>query len=72
MYPDCDITWISSLIWAALCENMSSGICGQQRPRSAQADQGLRCPPTESFDIAEYINDEQMPGLDFAHARNES
>ena len=23
-----------SLLWATLCENVSSGICGQRRPRS--------------------------------------
>ena len=37
-------------IWAALCQKVFSGICGQRRPRSdcasAQSDQGLRCPLT--------------------------
>ena len=37
-------------IWVTLCENVSSGMCGQRRPRlacaSAQADQGIRCPLT--------------------------
>ena len=36
-------------------ENLSSGICGQQRPRSAcafaQSDQGLHCSLTESLNI---------------------
>ena len=40
-------------IWAVPCENLSSGICGQRRPRSdcafAQSDQGLNCPLEESF-----------------------
>ena len=40
--------------------------------RDAQSDQGLRCPLTYSFDIIECINGEQMPGWDFAHARDES
>ena len=59
--------------WAELCKNLSSGICGQQRPRSdcasVQSDQGLRCPLTESCDIIECINGELMPRSDFAHAR---
>ena len=41
-------------MWAAPCEKVYSGICGQRRPRSAcassQSDQGLRCPLTESLD----------------------
>ena len=54
------------LIWAAPCENISSGICGQQRSRSAcistQSDQGLHCPSTESLD-AKNVSEkgEQMP-----------
>ena len=47
-------------------ENMSSGICGQQRPGSdcafAQSDPGLYCPQTESLDTTECMNEEQMPG----------
>ena len=43
-----------------------SSICGQRRPRSAcasaQTDQGLRCPLTESLDTTECINGEQIPG----------
>ena len=53
-------------LWAALRENMSKGVCGQQRPRSAcasaQSDQGLYCPQTESLDTIERFNGEQMPG----------
>ena len=49
---------------AALCEHVSSGICGQRRPRSAcassQSDQSLYYPLTESFDTAECINKKQM------------
>ena len=58
--------------WAAPCENVSSGICGQRRPRSAcasaQSDQGLRFPQTESVDTIECMNREQRPGWYFAHA----
>ena len=43
-----------------------SGIGGQQRPRStcasAQSDQGLHCPLTESFDTTECVTGEQKPG----------
>ena len=56
------ITWFYN--WAALCENVSLGICGQRRPRSAcasaQSDQGLHFPLTESLDTTDYMNDEQM------------
>ena len=62
--------------WAARFGNLSSGICGQRRPRtdcaSAQSDQGLRCPLKESLDIKECINGEQMPGSDFTHGWDES
>ena len=41
-------------------EKVSSVICGQRRPRSAcasaQSDQDLRCPLTESLDTIECIN----------------
>ena len=51
------------------CDNKSSDKCGERKPRtSAQYDQGLHCPLTESLDITECINEEQMPGLYFAHA----
>ena len=43
-----------------------SGICGQRRPgsdcASAQSDQGLHCPLTESSDTTECTNGEQKPG----------
>ena len=56
----------------------SSDICGQQRPRSAcasaQSDQGLHYPLTESFDTTEYNNSEPRhrwlcacAGCEFAH-----
>ena len=68
--------WGIRTIWPEQCENESLGISGQRKPRSASAsaqyDQGLRCPLTESFDIIECINGEQKPELDFAHARAES
>ena len=50
---------------AAPSKNMSSGICGQRRPRSAcasaQADQGLHCLLTESLDTTKCMNGEQQP-----------
>ena len=55
---------------------MSLGIRGQRRPRSAcasaQYDQGLRCPLTDSLDTIECINVKQMPASEFAHAWDES
>ena len=47
--------------------NASSGICGLRRPRSdcasAQSDQGLRCPLTESsLDTRDCVNRQQMHG----------
>ena len=63
-------------IRAAPCENVSSGICGQQWPRSAcafaQYDQRLRCLLTELLTIIECISWEQMPGSHFVHAWAES
>ena len=54
------------IFWAALCEYVSSGICGQKMPRSACASaysgQGLPCPQTESLNTVECFNGEQMPG----------
>ena len=48
------------------CENMSLGICRQQRPRSdctdVQSDQVLCSPITKLFDTIECISGEQMPG----------
>ena len=62
------------LIWdemgCAMRKKVSSGICGQRRPRSAyasaQSDQGLCCPLTKSFDTKE-----QMPGWDLAHVQDD-
>ena len=57
--------------WAMPNENVSLGICGQRRPRSAcayaQSDQGLRSPQTEALDtkkniFSECFDKEQMPG----------
>ena len=57
--------FFSNPIWAMPCENVSLGICGQRRPRSAcafaQSDQGLHCPLTESLDSTECTNGEQRP-----------
>ena len=58
--------YIYIYIWVALCENVCSGICGQQRPRSAcasaQSAQDLHCPLTDSLDTIEVIAGEQRPG----------
>ena len=57
--------WSQFSIWVAPCGNVSTGICGQRRTRSAytfaQSDRGLARPLTESLDIVEYISGEQMP-----------
>ena len=64
------------IILAVPCENVSSVICGQQRPRSActcrQSDHGLHCLLTKSLDTIACIIGEQMPGWDFAHMFDES
>ena len=61
--------------WVAPYETVSSDICGQRRPRSAcasaQSDQGLHCPLTESLDTAECMNGKQRPGWYFAHAQDD-
>ena len=59
--------------WAAPCENVYSGIWGHQWSTqacaSAQFDQGLHCPLTETLDTTECMNREQRPGWYFAHAQ---
>ena len=54
---------------------MSSGICGQRKPRSAcafaQMDQGLHCPLTESLDTIACMNGKQRFELYFAHAQDD-
>ena len=61
--------------WAASCEHVSSGICGQQRLgsacNSAQSDRSLPCPLTESFYTTECMNGEQRSGKYFAHAHDD-
>ena len=51
-------------IWGATQEKGSYAICGQRRPRPAcafaQADQGLRCPLTESINIVVYVDEPIM------------
>ena len=65
--------WI--VVWAAPCENVSSGICGQRRSRSActsaQSDQGLYYSLKESLETIEYINGDQIPEWDFLHTRDD-
>ena len=57
------------LIWDTACENVSLGIMRLQRPwsacTSAQSDQGLQCPLTESLDTTECMNGEQRSGWYF-------
>ena len=42
---------VDTTAWSEPCENVSSGICGQRKPRSAcasaQSNQGFHCPLTE-------------------------
>ena len=68
------LLWI--LWWASPWENVSLGICGQQRPwsscASTQSAQSLRCLPTESLDTIECVSEKQIPGWDFEHVQNES
>ena len=73
---------LTRLLWSELLpkqiqqKHVSPRICAQRRPRSAcasaQADQGLRCPLTESLKTIECINGEQMPRWYFAHVQDES
>ena len=62
-------------IYAAPCENVSSDICGQRRSRSAcasaQSDQSLTCPLTESLDATEYFNGEQTTECYFARTQDD-
>ena len=54
------------VIWVALCENVSSDISGQRRPRSAcgfaQSDQGLQCTLTKLLGTREFMNGELRSG----------
>ena len=49
--------------WASRCESVSSGICGQRRPRSdcasAQSNQDPHCPLTEPLDTTICMSREQ-------------
>ena len=63
-------------MWAAQCENVSSGICGQRKPRSAcasaQTDRDLNCSLLEWLNSTECMNGEQRPGgWYFAHAQDD-
>ena len=53
--------------WKWIFEHMRTAKA-QIRLRTAQSDQGLSCPLTESFVTIECISGERMPGRDFAHA----
>ena len=54
---------------------MSSVIYEQRRPRSdcasAQSDQGLYGPFTDSLDTTEYMNGERRPRCYFVHAQDD-
>ena len=55
--------------------NLSGNICTAPYKKKrvfAQTDQGLRCLLTETLDTTECINGEQMLGLDFTRALDES
>ena len=58
-----DLCVVADHILAEPRENVSSGICGQRRPRSdcadAQSDLGLHFPLTESLSTTECINGKQ-------------
>ena len=41
---------------------------GPDQPAQAQADQGLRCPDTESVDTEIYVDEEKVPRIDCTDA----
>ena len=55
--------------------NVSSAYADSGRPRSAcasaQFDEGIRCPLTESLDTTEFMTREHRPGWYFAHAQDD-
>ena len=61
--PSCIVFNVTTKL-AVPSKSVSLGICGQQRPRSAcasaQSDQGLCCPLTESFDTIKCIRGERL------------
>ena len=59
------------MIWDAPCENVSSGICVQRKPRSDCVSADFHCPLTISLDTTECVNGEQRPGLYFARAQDD-
>ena len=62
-------------IWALLGENVSLDMGGQRRPwsdcASAQSDQGLRCPQTESLATKECMHEDHRSEWHFAHAQDD-
>ena len=67
----------STLFLLHLSRDMQKRVFGhmrQQRPRSAcasaQSDQRLSCPQTESLNTIEWFIWEQRPGWDFAHVQD--
>ena len=61
------------IVLAAPCENMSSVMYGQRRPRSTCAsthsDQAIYCPLTETLVTTECMNKEQRSGRYLVHAQ---
>ena len=57
------------------CKNMFLGTYGQQRPRSdcasAQSDQDLPCPLTESLDTTEFLMESKGPDETFQQAQDD-
>ena len=67
------IFWLrlsSLIIRATPWENVSLGICGQRRPRSACASRSL-ITLTESLNTTECMPQEQRPGWSFGHAQDD-
>ena len=62
----------TSILRCATNEKGPYAICGQRRTWSAcafaQADQGLRCPLTESMDIVVYVDEQRMSRSDSTDA----
>ena len=61
-------------MWAAPCEKLSPGICGQRRPDQPahpRSDQGILCPLSELLYTIECNNEKQRPGFDIAHVQND-
>ena len=71
--PHKTINW--HYLMGCAMQKVSLGICRQRRPRSAcasaQSDQGLHCPLTESLDTTECMNGDQRPEWYLAHVQDD-